>query len=146
MHCLHVTSLTFLSLCCRYVIQRYITNPLLWKSKFKFHFRIYVVLTANMQFHVYRQAFAHVANKPFTMTPTTCPLASNTPSNISTEEISHRGKFSGKFSWDPEIHLTNVAANIHDRQRFHAFPIVELPKEFPNFWVKIRKLFASMVS
>jgi hypothetical protein len=68
-----------------YVIQHYISNPLLWKGTHKFHFRVYAVLTGDMQLFVYRKSFAHVANKPFS-----CECDSN-----------------GYF--DNEVHITNVS-------------------------------------
>ena len=74
-----------------YVVQSYIERPLLWEGKFKYHFRVYCALTADMRFYAYRHAFAHVANKPFQL---------------------------GSLD-DDEIHLTNVAANIHDAELFH---------------------------
>ena len=52
-----------------YVIQEYVARPLLWPDGCKFHFRIYVVLSATMAVHIYRKAFAHVANKPFRTAP-----------------------------------------------------------------------------
>ena len=119
------------------MIQRYITRPLLWEGKFKFHFRVYVVLTANMQFHVYRRAFAHVANKPFVMPATTSTAPSDTSSDTAPQKT---------IVWDPEIHLTNVAANIHDLKLFHPYPIVDIPKEYPGFWNQIKQLFTSLVS
>ena len=119
--------------CCRYVIQRYITRPLLWEGKFKFHFRVYIVLTANMQFHVYRRAFAHVANKPFAMPTATKSAASPADSAI---------------EWDPDIHIVNVAgANVHAWRSllWNSF-VVDLPKSYPNFWSQIKKLFSSLAS
>ena len=52
-----------------YVIQEYVARPLLWPDGCKFHFRIYAVLSATMAVHIYRKAFAHVANKPFRTDP-----------------------------------------------------------------------------
>ena len=52
-----------------YVIQEYVARPLLWPDGCKFHFRIYAVLSATMAVHIYRKAFAHVANKPFRTAP-----------------------------------------------------------------------------
>ena len=48
--------------------------------------------------------------------------------------------------WDPEIHLTNVAANIHNLELFHPYPIVDLPKDYPTFWSQIKQLFSSLAS
>lgn len=39
-----------------YVIQKYITNPLLWDG-FKFHFRMYAILKADMSTYLYAKAF-----------------------------------------------------------------------------------------
>ena len=39
-------------------------QPALWRTR-KFHWRVYCVLTADMQLLVYEMGFVHVANKPF---------------------------------------------------------------------------------
>ena len=65
-----------------YVIQEYVARPLLWPDGCKFHFRIYAVLSATMAVHIYRRAFAHVANKPFRTAPEggeISPLADDLP-------------------------------------------------------------------
>ena len=53
----------------------------------------------------HRSAFAHVANKPF--------------------------QLDAAFD-DTETHITNVAANVHDTELFHAYPVVDLPVEHPE--------------
>ena len=78
-----------------------------------------------MQFNVYRRAFAHVANKPFSM-----PTAST---SVGAAPV-----------WDPEVHLTNAGANVHNLELFHPYPIVDLPKDYPAFWTQIKQLFSSL--
>ena len=100
-----------------YVIQRYVERPLLWENQFKFHFRVYCVLTADMRFYSYRHAFAHVANKPFQL-----------------QSLN-----------DNEVHLTNVAANIHNPELFHPYPVVDLPEEYPEVWSRLQVLFSGVI-
>ena len=104
-----------------YVVQRYVNKPLLWEGKYKFHFRVYCVLNANMEFFAYRKAFAHVCNKEY----------------IDINEESDE--------YDPEIHISNVAANIHDESYFHNYPTVDLPTEFPNLWLKMQNTMKSII-
>jgi hypothetical protein len=104
-----------------YVIQHYISNPLLWEGGYKFHFRVYAILTGDMQLFVYRKSFAHVANKPFT-----CECDSN-----------------GFF--DNEIHITNVSQNIHDAKKFHAYPIVDMPDDYPKVFEGMRTMLADLI-
>ncbi len=104
-----------------YVIQRYVNNPLLWDGKYKFHFRVYCVLNASMEFYAYRKAFAHVCNKEYV--------------DVNTEND----------EFDPEIHISNVAANIHDENYFHNYPTVDLPTEFPSLWLKIESTMKNII-
>eukprot|EP00944_MAST-04C_sp_MAST-4C-sp1_P015589 g15589.t1 len=104
-----------------YVIQRYVNNPLLWDGKFKFHFRVYCVLNAKMEFFVYRRAFAHVCNKKYT------------------------ARTNDDDNYDPEVHISNVAANIHDENSFHNYPTVDLPTEFPNVWLKLQNTMKNVI-
>ena len=102
-----------------YVVQRYVERPLLWENQFKFHFRVYCVLTADRRMWCYRRAFAHVANKPFAL--------------------------DAPFE-DTETHITNVAANVHNEELFHPYPIVDLPSERPHLWAAMGTLFASLMT
>ena len=50
-----------------YVIQKYIMDPMLWKG-FKFHFRMYAFLQANMRTFLYEEAFVLTAGKKYDRT------------------------------------------------------------------------------
>ena len=109
-----------------FVVQKYVERPLLWPDGCKFHFRVYVVLTATMQCYIYRSAFAHVANRPFSSTPT---------------PNSETG--SAAF-FDSEVHITNCAKNIHDSSSFHRYPSVHLPTAYPGVWASLQALMADV--
>uniref|UniRef100_A0A7S2SNY1 Tubulin-tyrosine ligase n=1 Tax=Mucochytrium quahogii TaxID=96639 RepID=A0A7S2SNY1_9STRA len=84
----------------RFVIQKYIENPELWKGKFKYHIRMYVVVRGDLSAYLHSTALVHVANKPY---------------NVQAIGLS-----------DKEIHLTNVSKNHHNEDLFHGCPIVHL--------------------
>ena len=75
------------------IAQEYVQQPALWDGGFKYHLRVYTVLTAVGEVFVYRKAFAHIANKPYT--PAFQPSC-------------------GGF--ESEIHITNVASNARNGQ------------------------------
>ena len=88
------------------MVQLYVHRPLLWEGRFKFHLRVYCVLTAQMQFHCYRRAFAHVSNKPFT-------LSCFDPDHHAPRGAAARGggaSQEGERYFDHEVHITNVAS------------------------------------
>lgn len=107
-----------------YVVQKYVERPLLWPDGCKFHFRCYVVLTATMDFYIYRNAFAHVANRPF-----------------GTAYDASSGDGNG---FDKEVHITNCSQNIHDPSQFHRYPQVNLPSDYPVVWENMIALFADL--
>ena len=109
-----------------YVVQKYVERPLLWPDGCKFHFRCYVVLTATMDFYIYRNAFAHVANKPFGTSYATSSIGS------------------GGNGFDREGHITNCSQNIHDASQFHRYPQVDLQADYPVVWEKMIALFADL--
>ena len=47
-----------------YVVQEYVSAPLLWNGR-KMHFRCYAVVRGDMQCYMHRKAFLHAANKQF---------------------------------------------------------------------------------
>ena len=114
-----------------YVVQKYVERPLLWPDGCKFHFRCYVVLTASMDFYIYRNAFAHVANKPF-----------GTDYDASSSATSS-GKVDGN-GFDKEVHITNCSQNIHDASQFHRYPQVNLEADYPVVWKNMIALFADL--
>lgn len=114
-----------------YVVQKYVERPLLWPDGCKFHFRCYVVLTATMEFYIYRNAFAHVANKPF------C----TTYDALSDGTRSGSGDGNG---FDKEVHITNCSQNIHDASQFHRYPQVNLQSDYPIVWKNMIVLFADL--
>lgn len=81
-----------------FVLQRYVTNPSLWGGTHKYHLRVYAALTGGLGLLIYRLAFAHVANNPWSL------------------EFDPSGS-----GYDPATHITNVAANVHDQQLFHGY-------------------------
>ena len=48
-------------------------------------------------------------------------------------------------NYDPEVHISNVAANIHDENSFHNYPTVDLPTEFPNVWLKLQNTMKNVM-
>jgi len=117
-----------------YVLQQYVDRPMLWEGKFKFHFRAYCVLRADMSFYCYRRAFAHVCNKPY---------------RSSVESVGNgKGGSEGSVShsyFDREIHISNVAANVHNEDHFHNYPVVDLPSEYPAVWEKMEHIFSGVI-
>ena len=109
-----------------YVLQQYIDRPLLWAGLYKFHFRVYCILTADMEVYCYRQAFAHVCNKPY----------------VTSASISDG---LGDSYFDREVHISNVAANVHNEDHFHNYPVVDLPSHYPRLWKKMGHTLASVV-
>jgi hypothetical protein len=111
-----------------YVVQKYVERPLLWPDGCKFHFRCYCVLTATMDFYIYRDAFAHVANKPF---------------RTAYDPGESGGAVRGN-GFDKEVHITNCSQNIHDASQFHRYPQVNLPRDYPVVWENMKRLFADL--
>ena len=48
-----------------FVIQKYVDRPLLYKNKYKFHFRGYTMLTATFQTYIYQKAFVLTSGLDF---------------------------------------------------------------------------------
>jgi hypothetical protein len=72
----------------RYVIQRYVANPLLWQhTRKKFHFRVLGVLRADSSAYLHRLAFVHPSNKAYDFGATL----------------------------DRQVHITNLCANFADK-------------------------------
>ena len=84
-----------------------------------------------MDFYIYRNAFAHVANKPF-----------GTDYDASSSATSS-GKVDGN-GFDKEVHITNCSQNIHDASQFHRYPQVNLEADYPVVWKNMIALFADL--
>ena len=123
----------------QYVVQRYVERPLLWEGQFKFHFRVYCVITADLRIHVYRRAFAHVANKPFTLPP----LDGGGEGDAAT--TTSAAAAAAAAAYDPQVHITNVAQNVHNSDAFHAYPVVDIAVDFPAVWDGMLRLLASVM-
>jgi hypothetical protein len=130
-------------------VQRYVQAPALWDGVYKFHLRVYALLTADMRFFVYRKAFAHVANRPF----------HGEEEGGSGGEGSGGGEGGGAegeggaaaaaaaVAHDREAHITNVSQNIHDDGAFHGFQTVDLLLDFEaGVWPKLKRLFAQLTA
>jgi hypothetical protein len=95
-----------------YVLQEYIQRPLLWNDR-KFHFRCYAVLTGDLRLHVYKHAFLHAANKPYT-----CAEDGSLPD---------------------EVHITNCCAN-KEGDEFAGEIVVDLSIDYPALWPRIQQV------
>jgi hypothetical protein len=93
----------------RYVVQTYITDPMLWNGK-KFHFRVLGVLLASGEAYVHRVAFLHPANSSYTTASTDFSVhVTNLCSNFASK---HVGEIVGEVIEDLAQTRPNVFAEV----------------------------------
>jgi len=117
-----------------FVVQEHVQEPLLWPPRWrgtgepgpvgcKFHLRVYAAVFGDGRLLVSRTAFAHVANRPH------CPPDDTTP------------------AFEPTVHLTNVAVNVHGCvEEFHRYPVVQLDTECPELWRQITEILSGVLA
>ena len=118
-----------------YVVQEYVKRPLLWDGRFKFHLRVYALLTADMRCFLYRKAYAHVANMPFTTLPG--------EESATVQENGEQQRASSEL-FGREVHITNVSANIGNDALFHGTPIIDMPLDMPLPYARMQRLFTEV--
>ena len=160
----------------RYVLQKYVQRPLLWRrTGCKFHLRVYAVLCGDLTAHVYRRCFAHVASKPY------APLVFRGGGDEGGDHErggggggGSRGSDGGDCNvkegvssaeFDRAVHITNVSANVGAAagekaeggsgsgnirggggSTFHGFPTIDLPTEQPETWRQIGDAVSGLVA
>eukprot|EP01041_Mallomonas_annulata_P000692 gene692-1322_t len=97
-----------------FVLQRYVSKPLLWYGK-KFHFRCYTLLQHDMSAYVYQQAFILTAGQEFDLLE----------------------------SADVSKHVTNLSVNKRIPGHPGQVPC-DLAKEYPQVYSQIKSLWASV--
>jgi len=96
-----------------------IEKPHLWKNQFKYHVRLYLVLTADGGLFLFPRALLHVANKPY---------------NIDSSQLE-----------DQQVHLTNVSKNFKNKQLFQGCPVIEVVEFFKDAFLNLKALFVDLM-
>ncbi|RUP16260.1 tubulin-tyrosine ligase family-domain-containing protein [Jimgerdemannia flammicorona] len=85
-----------------WVIQRYISRPLLLRNRRKFHIRAYVLAVSNIRVYLYRDMLALFALNPYSVTDLHDKLAHLTNTCLQTDQTAFEEDESVRLFWDLE--------------------------------------------